>query len=195
MKNLLEFVKTILLGGLVVILPVTVIFVLLGRVVATVRAALEPLASYLPSKVFFPGLVATLVVVGACFFAGLVVRTRIGHKIVHSVEHRVLARVPGYALLRTLSRRIVGGEEEGIRFRAALVEIEEALVPAFLVEEHGDGSYTVFVPVVPTPMAGAIYILPRERVHPLDVPFPKVVSCVTSWGVGSGELLRAMRGT
>lgn len=94
-----------------------------------------------------------------------------------------------------MSRRIVGGEEEGIRFRAALAEIEEALVPAFLVEEHGDGSYTVFVPAVPTATVGAIYILPRERVHPLDVPFAKVVRCVTSWGVGSGELLRAMRGT
>lgn len=56
MKNLLEFVKTTLLGGLVVILPATVIFVLLERAVVTVRAALEPLASYLPSKVFLPGL-------------------------------------------------------------------------------------------------------------------------------------------
>jgi ABC-type glycerol-3-phosphate transport system permease component len=39
MKNLLEFVKTTAVGGLVVILPVAVVFVLLERVLVTVRAA------------------------------------------------------------------------------------------------------------------------------------------------------------
>ena len=44
----------------------------------------------------------------------------------------------------------------------ALAEIEEALVPALIVEKLEDGSYTVLVPSVPTPMAGAIYILPPD---------------------------------
>ena len=79
-------------------------------------------------------------------------------------------------------------------FSVALVEIEEALVPAFLVEEHEDGSFTVFVPSSPTPTVGALYILPPERVHPVNVSFAKAVKCLTSWGVGSGELLQAMRG-
>jgi hypothetical protein len=48
--------------------------------------------------------------------------------------------------------------------------IEDALVPAFIVEEHEDGQYTVF-----------------------DVPFYKAVACVTRWGAGSGDLLRAIR--
>ena len=52
----------------------------------------------------------------------------------------------------------------------ALAEIEEALVPALIVEELENGSFTVLVPSVPTPMAGAVYILPPERVHPVDVP-------------------------
>jgi hypothetical protein len=34
------------------------------------------------------------------------------------------------------------------------VEIEEALVPAFIIEELDDGRFTVFVPSVPTPFAG-----------------------------------------
>ena len=33
-----------------------------------------------------------------------------------------------------------------------------------IVEELDDGSYTVLVPSAPTPMAGSIYILPRDRV-------------------------------
>lgn len=46
---------------------------------------------------------------------------------------------------------------------------------------------------MPTPAAGAIYILPKERVHKVDVPFRKAVTCVTRFGEGTGELLRAMR--
>ena len=51
------------------------------------------------------------------------------------------------------------------------MELEDALSPAFIIEELEDGRYTVLVPSVPTPAAGALFILPRERVHPVDVPF------------------------
>ena len=40
-------------------------------------------------------------------------------------------------------------------WKPALVEIEEALVPAFIIEELEDQRVTVFVPSVPTPFAGA----------------------------------------
>ena len=55
-------------------------------------------------------------------------------------------------------------------WKPALVEIEDALTPAFVIEEHADGRFTVFVPSVPTPFAGAVYVLSAERVHVLDVP-------------------------
>lgn len=95
-------------------------------------------------------------------------------------------------MVRSVSRRI-GNVEEGEKFSPALVEIEGALVPAFIVEEHADGRYTVFVPSAPTPAVGAIYIIPRDRVHIVDAPFLTAVKCVSTWGVGSEELLRAMR--
>jgi uncharacterized membrane protein len=75
----------------------------------------------------------------------------------------------------------------------ALVEIEDALVPAFVVEEHADGQYTVFVPSVPTPAAGTVYILARSRVHLIDVPFTQGVSVISKWGAGAGALLDALR--
>jgi uncharacterized membrane protein len=77
-------------------------------------------------------------------------------------------------------------------FAPALVEIEEALVPALIVEELKNGCFTVLVPSVPTPMAGAVYILPPERVHPADVPFTAALRVFTKWGAGSGEFVRAM---
>jgi hypothetical protein len=37
------------------------------------------------------------------------------------------------------------GEKDEQSFQPALVEIEEALVPAFIIEKHADGQFTVFV--------------------------------------------------
>ena len=65
------------------------------------------------------------------------------------------------------------------------------MVPA-LIEELDDGSCTVLVPSAPTPMAGSIYILPRERVHPVDISFTKAMGVFSKWGTGAGEFVRAM---
>jgi uncharacterized membrane protein len=78
---------------------------------------------------------------------------------------------------------------------ADLAEIEDALVPAFIIEELDDGRFTIFAPSVPTPFAGAVYILSRERVHPLNVPFTQAIKSVSQWGSGSKELVAAIRPT
>jgi uncharacterized membrane protein len=182
-----------LIGGLVVILPVALLVFLLMKAMTEVQEVLQPIVSLLPEDVILPKVMALLIVIAGCFLTGLVLNTRIGRQVYQVGERQILERIPGYTLLRSLSRQFSGGEE-GVSFSVALVEIEEALVPAFLVEEHEDGSFTVFVPSSPTPTVGALYILPRERVHPVNVSFAKAIKCVTRWGVGTGELLRAMRG-
>jgi uncharacterized membrane protein len=94
--------------------------------------------------------------------------------------------------IRGMTRQVAGDKDEQ-SFQPALVEIEEALVPAFIIEKHMDGQFTVFVSSSPTPMAGAIYILSPERVHPVDVPLRKAMVCVTKWGAGAAEMRAAMR--
>ncbi len=87
----------------------------------------------------------------------------------------------------------MAGDSRETAWKPALAEIEDALVPAFIVEELGDGRFTVFVPSVPTPLAGAIYILPAARVHPVNIPFTQALKVITRWGSGSKELVAAMQ--
>ncbi len=107
------------------------------------------------------------------------------------IERTLFERIPGYALLRSLTQRAAGDNRENV-WKPALAEIEEALVPAFIIEEFEDGRYTVFVPSIPTPLAGAVYILERNRVHPLDVPFTQALKVVSRWGSGAKELVAVM---
>lgn len=187
-----ELLQTTLLGGVLVVMPVVLTAVLLAKALGAVAVILRPIAAGLPSSLPLPEIMALLMIVGICFFAGLVVQTSWGRWFKEALDRRLLDRIPGYSLIRGLAGRITG-QEAGGTFAPALVEIEEGLVPGFVVEEHADGRYTVFVPSVPTPAAGTIYILARERVHLVDVPFTTAVSVISNWGAGSRDLLAAMR--
>jgi uncharacterized membrane protein len=192
MRTIAEFTKTTLIGGILVVLPVYVCILLLLKVVSGLLATVRPITVVIPAEVEFREAAAALALAAVCFIAGLIVRTGPGLRAKNAFEEAVLAKLPGYTLLRGLAGRLTGQSEEAT-FAPALVEIEEALVPALIVEELADGSYTVLVPSVPTPMAGALYILPRGRVHPVDVPFTVALKVFSKWGSGAGELVRAMQ--
>jgi uncharacterized membrane protein len=184
--------KTTLIGGFLIILPIYVSIILIAKAIQGLVAALKPITAVVPAYVQFREIIAALVIITICFIAGLIVRTGPGLRAKKAFEGAVLERLPGYTLLRGLAGRFTGRGDEPT-FAPALVEIEEALVPALIIEKLDDGSFTVLVPSVPTPMAGALYILPPERVHPVDVPFTATLKVFSKWGTGAGEFVRAMQ--
>lgn len=192
MRALVEFTKTTLIGGFLIVLPVYVSLLLVAKAVNGLLALVKPITAAIPASVEFRGILAILVLAAVCFIAGLIVRTGPGLRVKEAVEEALLEKLPGYKLLRGLAGRFTGQADQAA-FKPALAEIEEALVPALIVEELENGFYTVLVPSVPTPMAGALYILPPERVHPVDVPFTTAISVFSKWGSGAGEFVRAMQ--
>ena len=192
MRSLVEFMKTTLIGGVLVLLPVYVSILLVLKTLAGVIALFAPLTAQIPASVQFREVTAILVFIAACFVAGLLVRTGPGRRGINALEDHVLEKIPGYTLLRGLFSR-VGGRESGSdeSFQPALVELEDALVPALIIEELDDGRFTVLVPSVPTPVAGAIYVLPAERVHPVEVPLRELLHVYSKWGEGTGALVAA----
>jgi uncharacterized membrane protein len=191
MKRLAEFTKTTLIGGVLIVLPAYITLLLLFKVVKGVIELAHPVTAQLPVGLEFRGVIAVGILILVCFVAGLILRTGPGLRTKNAIERNLLERIPGYALIRGLAARLAGRHEDET-FAVALVDLEDALVPAFVVETHDDGSFTVFVPSVPTPAAGAIYILPKERVHLVDVPFTKAASVISKWGSGARDLVKAM---
>jgi uncharacterized membrane protein len=192
MKILIEFVKITLIGGLLVLLPIWLTVLLLLKAVNSALLVLRPAARLLPESVAHEDLAAFVLLLVICFVIGLMMRTQTARRFSQWQEQRIFERIPGYKLLRAMTRQLAGKKEEN-SFQPALVEMKGALQPAFIVEKHLDGQFTVFVSSSPTPLAGAIYILPPERVHPVDVSLSKAMLCIAKWGAGSGELLAAMR--
>jgi len=192
MKTLADFLRMTLVGGLLVVLPPWVSVLLLFKVIKGALALLEPIAKLVPQTFVHHDVVALCLLILICFAVGLLIRTRVGQLIGDWLEHHFLGRIPGFSIVQSMIRQLAGAKDEQ-SFEPALVEIEEALVPAFIIEKHADGQFTVFVSSSPTPMAGAIYILQPERVHPVDVPLRKAMVCVAKWGSGAAEMRGAIR--
>jgi uncharacterized membrane protein len=192
MRAIAEFTKTTLIGGVLIIMPVYLSSLLLLKALAGVIGLVAPITHQLPATLQFPQVIAIALLVGVCFICGIVLRTGTGLRAKNALERTLLEKIPGYTLIPGLAGRIAGKEDEQA-FTVVLAEIEDALVPAFLVEDCGDGQCAIFVPSVPTPAAGAIYIISNERVHRVDVPFTQAVAVISKWGAGSSALLAGMK--
>jgi uncharacterized membrane protein len=186
-----EFVVSRLVAGLVVVAPIYLAALLILKATTSLSRLVRPLVKLLPEWLPAEKAISLALVLLVCFLIGLTVRTAAGRGIWKRVENALFQKVPGYELFRSLTQRLAGDTHDNA-WQPALAEIEEALVPAFVIEELEDGRFTVFVPSVPTPLAGAIYILSRDRVHPLEVPFAQILKVVSRWGSGSKDLVAAM---
>jgi len=191
MKFVRELAVNAVVGGLLVLLPLYLAVLLLLKGLQTLVAVVRPVAALLPDWLPAQNLLALLLVLLLCFGVGVLVRTQLGGVIRDRLQ-TLFGRVPGYALFRSMTKRLAGKTDENV-WTPALVEIEDALVPGFIIEEHDDGRLTVFVPSVPTPLAGAVYVLDRSRVHVVDVPFTQALKTFSHWGAGSKELVAAMK--
>jgi uncharacterized membrane protein len=191
MQRIIAFLKNTFLGGALVVLPAWLAVLLFLKALVQLQVLVKPVSKHLPESIGHPLYVAIGLILALCFFVGVVVRTTIGRQTKKAVEHAVLEKVPGYTALRSVAEQM-GDLQENHGFKPALIEIEDALAPGFIVENHAGGKCTVFLPSAPTPMAGNIYLIDGARVHPVDVPVTTMFKCISKWGTGADDLLAAL---
>ena len=191
MKQFKTFVVSRLVAGVLVLAPIYLAALLLLKAMKSLAGLVKPIAHLLPQWLPADQILSLSLVLAICFLVGIAVRTPTGRATWERIESSAFQRIPGYSIFRSLTQRLAG-EGRDTTWKPVLAEIEEALVPAFIIEELEDGRFTVFVPSVPTPLAGAVYILTSDRVHPLNVPFTQAIRAVSRWGAGSKDLVAAM---
>jgi len=187
-----SFIKTTVIGGLVVIVPLSLIVIIFGDLFTTVMQLAQPVAQYLPFNELVNTVVVTsLAIIGIlfiCFLTGLVVRTSWGITGKDWFERRILSRIPMYNIIKNLTHRFVG--EEGTQFTPAEIDLYDngCTVLGAIVEELIDGRLAVFVPVTPAATVGQIYLVPGNRVKRLNASLGATINSITELGIGTKEL-------
>jgi uncharacterized membrane protein len=199
MKQLNEFIKTSLIGGIVVVLPVAILIFLFKWLFGLVTDIIQPLTNLIIKitvqsrlQELLADITALSVIMISCFAIGVFVRTKVGTYIYHNIENRILRAAPGYSLIKETVISFLGSKKAPFS-KVALVEIfaQGTLVSAFITDEHDDGSYTVFVPTAPNPTSGYVVHVEGQYVHPVNVPVEDAMRSIISCGAGSKRLIRA----
>ncbi|MCH7917590.1 MAG: DUF502 domain-containing protein [Planctomycetes bacterium] len=197
MQRLKNFVKSTVIGGLLVVLPTGILLGVMAWLINTVRGFL----SHLPGrnadeKSLALDILAVLLLIVSCFVIGVLVRTRLGKFIYSLIETNILAKAPGYSLVKETVFQFLGNKKSPFS-SVALAQIfgNETMVSCFVTDTHEDGSRTVFVPTGPNPTSGNIYHLEAKYVHPVDVSVEDAMRSIISCGAGSSTLLKKLKDT
>ncbi|MFJ7796236.1 hypothetical protein [Pseudomonas sp. NPDC096950] len=184
-----RFIKTTVAGGLLFILPLLLVFMLLEKGVRLLREPIHKLlpmfAEYSVAGVTLFTLVALVVLVLICFFAGLLAKTRLGTTVFNALEDNVLGKVPGYTLLKDATAHLAGLENvEGTK--VGLINEDDGWLFCLVLEQQ-QAWYSVFIldagPAGGT--SGEVRVVPASQVRLTELTWVQVLACVRRGGHGA----------
>jgi len=197
MNKIVEFLKTSLGGGILVLLPLVMLYLLLDEIIEILIALATPIADLFPPGLFdnleLPGVIALVLLVGTSFLFGLALRSETLCRFGHWLERALLGKLPLYNAVKSLSRGLIGAKEDGV-FKPAIMHSdngEREIV--YLIEEDDKGQVTVLVPWAPASFAGSLKIMSRDRIELLDSNLGDTSRVLSHWGVGTFELLEKIQ--
>lgn len=196
MKKFKHFIITSFIGGLLVILPTAILFLVFRWIFVTTTGLVSPIAEFLTATNQVQKTLADLIALGIlfviCFILGLMIRTRAGTIIHNVIEVNFLNAFPGYQLVKDTVSQFIGTGGKSQFSRVALVRAfdNEVLSTAFITASHTDGTYTVFIPTAPNPTSGLIMHLPASRVTLIEVSVESAMKTVIACGAGSQVLFK-----
>jgi len=181
------------MGGLFVLLPVLLLYLLLAEALGMIVALATPIADLFPEgtfgKVEFPVIVGLILILGASFVIGLGLRAKIARRSGRWIERTILDRLPAYNALKSLTTGFAEAGKSGAFKAALLISADGEREFIYVIEDHGEDHLTVLLPWAPTAFAGIVKIVDRQRVELLDANIGDVSKVLSQWGVGAGGLL------
>lgn len=193
MKNFISFIKTTLIGGFFLIIPIVLLVLLLGKVLTVFRKILAPIADKIPIDTIggltLSRIIAVVVLLLLCVLAGFLAKTKMALRFKVWIETNFLSAIPGYSLLKGISENAFGIESDHLK-EIVLVDSEEVWQLGFLMDRIDDDINAVFIPGAPNPMAGEVVFVKKERLKILDIPELAALKISRKLGIDSKTYLK-----
>ena len=196
MKRLKEFVLSGIIGGIVVLIPLPVLFLLLKWIFDSFAGIIQPITTALLSFVPFPELLVTVLVLIIflvfCFFVGHFVQTRFGKYIHDNLENYLLNKIPLYSTVKEFFALVLRRDKTLSRtvavFRPLLNSPIELIV--FVTDTLPNGDLVIFVPTAPSPTNGYVLRVPKEQITVISVSKEEALRAIFSCGIGGEKIFR-----
>lgn len=190
----MNFLKTTLLGGLFILLPLMLLWLGLKEIGGLLVSMATPIADMIPGRPFAevaaPAVIAIFLIAATAFVLGLAARSSWLSRVGHSIEKSVLDKVPMYRMLKLISSALIDSDASDVD--AALVKDGSGGGdPCYVIEKHKDGRATVLLPWSPASFAGSIKIVQQSDLEILSCSVDEFSRSISQVGVGVEECLAA----
>ncbi len=192
-----RFIKKSLLGGVVVLLPLTLIAAFFKWLFKFLTGLIQPFTDELITLYAVPDYVGHLLVIAIivllCFTVGNLVATRFGNWLWNAIDGFLQAKLPGYKAVQELVGQLMkGGAARGeVCLLKVMGRDVDITVTGMVTARHADGRLTIFVPCGPNPTTGFIYHVASELVELRpDIKVETMMKTVIGCGVGAADVFR-----
>ncbi len=197
-NSIFKFFKMTLFGGVVVVLPLSILIFLfkwlLGILTGIVKPITDKIVEVNNYSTFLVEMIAVLILLLLCFFIGLFVKTKVGHWLFSFLEDILFSKLPGYGMVKETVTHIFNHGDKSPFSSVVLCQPfgNETFMTGFVTDKHPSGYLTVFVPTGPNPTSGFIFHLQPGQVFPLEASAEESMRSIISCGAGSKVLVNKL---
>lgn len=196
------FIRKMLFGGIVVLLPIIILSLILKWAFFFVTDLIQPLTNYVISNYGLPELSADIIVVALialiCFSVGTVVSTTVGKWLHGHFDQYLVKLAPGYKIIKEIVAQFFGDSESSPFASGEVARVQlfgescPTTVTAIVTSKHADGIITIFMPTGPNPTSGNIYHVPANLVQLCpEISVEDMMKSIIACGAGSGKLFQS----
>lgn len=190
---MLSWLKTAFFKGLIILIPLVLLWLTIRELVELLVAFAEPIADFFPAGTFDlvqnPELVSPILIILIAIALGLLASIPPVRKTAAALERNTLGHLPLYRMIKTFVSAFLE-VEEAAAFRPALIlDDEGGAEPCYVIEdEEGISNVVVLVPWSPASFAGSVRLVPRARIRRLDLTFDEFSLSLANFGLGMNAI-------
>ncbi len=192
----MNHIKNMIIRGIIFLVPFIIVFLLLGQVFNLMLLIADPLGDAFTlegmTDVIFTNLLAVLLVLLACYLAGLVAKSALMQHVFKALDRRLGLMIPGYAYYRSVFKDFDPQVSSGLR--PVVIRLGDMRQLGFWVEDIDAADCIVYLPLAPESRSGTVAIVEKARVTELDTGFIETVDILHRLGSGAADKLRNHKG-
>ena len=149
-----KFLKNALVRGLVILIPVVLVYLTLRELLEVMIVVATPIADLFPSgwirKDDPEKLIALVLILLVALLIGAIWSAKPTRRVAEWLESRSLGHLPMYRIMKSLVGAFLNLEDEESFKPASWHHDDGSLEPVFVIGEHGPDMYVVMQPWTPT---------------------------------------------
>ena len=196
---MLNWIKKAFFQGLIVLIPLVLLWLTIRELAELLVAFAEPVADAFPAGTFDcvrnPQLVAPILIILFAILLGMLASVPVIRKAGAALERNTLGHLPLYRMIKTFVTAFLEVEDASSFRPALIIDDEGGAEPCYVIEDIQEHpNVVVLVPWSPASFAGSVRLVPRDRVKRINITFDEFSLSLANFGLGLNTSMKLRNG-